>query len=326
MFIRLSATAIIVAFGLGPAWADTYRDCLHASNAKSKFRACSAVAGSKDYSAQQRARSLRLRGGLHAQAGAHERAIKDFNAAMALLPGDNVALEKRALSLVSLRRYDKAVADLTTLIKRKPKVARIFVERGYVSMISGRTDAAISDFTAALALKPRYAVALNNRGLAYRKKGDLKRARADYTAAIAIAPTYGLAYANRGYAYEAEGKKNEAIADLRLALHYNPKLAGAAAALGRLGDKTATKNVGKLLKSGKEIAQTLCSRCHALELKGDSPNPRAPPFRDIGKRYPLIALREPVNRSIAAPHDQMPHFTLQDADIDQLVAFINSLN
>jgi tetratricopeptide (TPR) repeat protein len=326
MFTRLSATAIIIAFGLGPVWADTYSDCLQASSPKLQLRACSTVADGKTYSTQQRARSLRLRGGLHAKAGAHERAIKDFNSAIALLPDDSVALEKRALSLVSLSRYDMAIADLTTLIKRKPKVARFFVERGYVYMISDRADAAIPDFSAALALKPRYAVALNNRGLAYRKKGALKLARADYTAAIAIAPTYALAYANRGYAYEAEGRKTQAIADLRMALLYNPRLASAAAALGRLGDKTVTKNVVELLKAGKGIAQTLCSRCHALELTGDSPNPRAPPFRNIGKRYPLMALREPINRSIAAPHDQMPHFALQDADIDQLVAFINSLN
>ncbi|MBU2532746.1 MAG: tetratricopeptide repeat protein [Alphaproteobacteria bacterium] len=326
MFTRLTATAIIFALGSAPAWADTYSDCLRASSPKLQLHACSAVAGSNVYSAQQRARALRLRGGLHAQAGAHQRAIEDFNSALALLPDDMVALEKRALSLVSLSRYEMAIADLTGLIARKPKVARLLVERGYVYLISDRTDAAISDFSAALAVQPQHAVALNNRGLAYRKKGDLSAARADYTAAIAVAPTYALAYANRGYAYEAEGMKKQAIADLRLALHFNPKLASVAVVLGRLGDRTARSDAEKLLKAGKTIAQTLCSRCHALEPQGDSPNPKAPPFRDIGKRYPLIALREPINRSIAAPHDQMPHFSLQDADVDNLVAFINSLN
>ena len=96
MLTRLSVIAIIVAFGLGPVWADTYSDCLRASSPQLQFRACSSVVDGKTYSTKQRARSLRLRGGLHAKAGAHDRAIKDFNSAIALLPGDSVALEKRA--------------------------------------------------------------------------------------------------------------------------------------------------------------------------------------------------------------------------------------
>ena len=38
-----------------------------------------------------------------------------------------------------------------------------------------------------------------------------------------------------------------------------------------------------------------------------------------------MALREPLTRGIAAPHDEMPRFALTNADIDHVVAYINSL-
>ena len=41
--------------------------------------------------------------------------------------------------------------------------------------------------------------------------------------------------------------------------------------------------------------------------------------------HPLHALREPLSRSIAAPHDQMPKFALAEPEIDRIIAYINSL-
>ena len=42
-------------------------------------------------------------------------------------------------------------------------------------------------------------------------------------------------------------------------------------------------------------------------------------------RHPSLALREPLSRGIAAPHDEMLHFALTSAEIDSIVAYINSL-
>ena len=41
--------------------------------------------------------------------------------------------------------------------------------------------------------------------------------------------------------------------------------------------------------------------------------------------HPLLALREPLSRGIAAPHDQMPKFALTEPEIDRIIAYINSL-
>ena len=42
--------------------------------------------------------------------------------------------------------------------------------------------------------------------------------------------------------------------------------------------------------------------------------------------HPLLALREPLSRGIAAPHDQMPKFALTEPEIDRIIAYINSLS
>ena len=43
------------------------------------------------------------------------------------------------------------------------------------------------------------------------------------------------------------------------------------------------------------------------------------------QRHPILALREPLTRGIAAPHDEMPNFALGEAEVDKLIAYINTL-
>jgi mono/diheme cytochrome c family protein len=76
---------------------------------------------------------------------------------------------------------------------------------------------------------------------------------------------------------------------------------------------------------GKLLAERNCAWCHAVGQTGDSPNARAPRWRDLHKRHPIQALREPLTRGILRPHDEMPKFELTDPEIDTIVAYINSL-
>jgi tetratricopeptide (TPR) repeat protein len=325
MSARALLALCLVILGANPGLADAFTECLGSGNATERLRACDAVIASDGSSLKQISQAHIQRGRIYAEAGAHRNAIEDFDAAIVIAPADISAFEKRALSRLVVGRLDDAVSDLTFALKRRPNSSHLWLERGYVHLVAKRPDAAISDFNRVLALQPRHAVALNNRGLAYRKKGDLERARADYTAAIALAPTYALALTNRGYAFEAEGRKQEAVADFRRALNYDPKLRGAIAGLARLGVKRAAAVTSKRIKQGYRLAQTLCIRCHSIGRGGESANNEAPAFRDLHRRYPLLALRAPIKRSIAAPHDQMPKFELTESDIDKILAYVNSL-
>ena len=173
---------------------------------------------------------------------------------------------------------------------------------------------------------PKSAVALNNRGLAHRRKGDLAQAWADYTAAIQLSPIYAQAYANRGYLEEARGRIDDARWNLKQALMIDPSLAAARQALARLGiADEVTREADARVAAGMALAEQWCARCHAVGYDGESPNAKAPPLRSLSRRHPQLALREPVERGIAAPHDEMPRFVMSDADIDGIVAYVNSL-
>ena len=186
--------------------------------------------------------------------------------------------------------------------------------------------AAIADFTEAIRLNPKSPSTFNRRGLAYRRSGDLARAIDDYTAAIALNPVYALAYNNRGYVYEAQGRKDDAIADFQAALLLDPSLIGARDGLARLGIPAALlAETERRVQEGKALVEQNCSGCHAVGAKGASPNAKAPEFRNLHERHPSLALREPLSRGIAAPHDEMPKFALSGPQIDTIVAYINSL-
>src|SRR5262249_21135533 len=89
--------------------------------------------------------------------------------------------------------------------------------------------------------------------------------------------------------------------------------------------KASSRKPKRMSSYGKSLVEKNCSPCHSVEVSGESSNTKAPPFRSLHARHPSLALREPLSRGIAAPHDEMPRFTLSGAEIDSIVAYINSL-
>ena len=326
MRFRAGLAVLLIASGCEPAFADAESDCRRSWDAVVSVHACTEVIDGSAYGSELRAEAFRRRGNARAAAGAHEEAIRDFDSAIKLRPDDAAVYAARGQVRLSRGDNQGAVADLAAAVRLDPRSAEYLVARGHAQMVGGHPEEALADFSAALGLDPKSASALNNRGLAYRINGDLDRAITDYTAAITINPLYALAFNNRGYAYEAKGEKPAAIADFRQALLFDPTLSGAKDGLRRLGvagDLTAESEA--FAQNGKKLAEKNCSWCHAIGSSGDSPNPKAPQFRNIQSRHPLLTLRVPLSRGIAAPHDRMPRFQLTDREIDAIVAYINSL-
>lgn len=86
---------------------------------------------------------------------------------------------------------------------------------------------------------------------------------------------------------------------------------------------------------GRRIAERACAACHAIA-NGSSPNPRAPPFRELHRRYRAggldalltegqIAPVSPPEEGAARLHPHMPQATLGDDEIAALKAYIHSL-
>jgi len=79
------------------------------------------------------------------------------------------------------------------------------------------------------------------------------------------------------------------------------------------------------VERGLAIARNECARCHAVAREGQSPDSRAPPFRELPKRYPVEHLAESLAEGIVVGHGGMPEFIFEPTDIDALLAYISSL-
>ena len=325
---RLSVTLLAVAATASSVVGeDAPSDCAQSKPIETRIRACSAVIDAKPATHDPRAEAYRIRAAAYSEKANHKQAIADFTEAINLKGDDAASYFGRGESRLAEGDAAGAVADLTQAIRYSEPTARLFTARGYAQLVKGDAAEAVVDFSVALRLDPKNAAALNSRGLAYRKTGDLEKAIADYSAAIQLNPVYALAYNNRGYVYEARGDKQAAAADFRRALALDPALVGAKNGLKRLGEpEAAGAESDKLIAQGKALAEKNCAWCHAIGPTGDSANPRAPRWRDLYMKHPVLALREPLTRGIARPHDEMPKFELSDKDVDTIVAYINSLS
>lgn len=73
---------------------------------------------------------------------------------------------------------------------------------------------------------------------------------------------------------------------------------------------------------GKALVTQYCSECHAVGLMGGSPNPKAPPFRELSKRFPIDALEETFIDAIDTGHPGMPVFKATREQIDAIIDYI----
>jgi cytochrome c len=77
--------------------------------------------------------------------------------------------------------------------------------------------------------------------------------------------------------------------------------------------------------AGEKLAELHCSRCHAVGNDGDSLMEGAPPLRDLKLRYPIGDLAEALAEGIVTGHPSMPEFRLDVAQINDLIAYLQSL-
>jgi mono/diheme cytochrome c family protein len=98
----------------------------------------------------------------------------------------------------------------------------------------------------------------------------------------------------------------------------------AACSSAATGDRTAEVAAAAVLP-GREMAENLCSGCHAIGRTGISPHPDALPFRRIAMNYPVRDLEEAFAEGIFVGHPDMPPFVFSPEDIDALLTYIQSI-
>ena len=76
---------------------------------------------------------------------------------------------------------------------------------------------------------------------------------------------------------------------------------------------------------GRVFVETHCAGCHAVGLTGESPLAEAPPFRTLEQRYPVEDLAEALAEGITTGHPSMPEFVLDPAQINDVIAYLKSI-
>lgn len=77
---------------------------------------------------------------------------------------------------------------------------------------------------------------------------------------------------------------------------------------------------------GKELLQTHCARCHAIDQTDKSPLQHAPPLRDIYRQYPTERLEFELSEGIGSRHRKMPQVQFSTEQVDRIMKYLESLS
>lgn len=99
----------------------------------------------------------------------------------------------------------------------------------------------------------------------------------------------------------------------------------AAAVVALIAFQTASAQDGGSVDAGRRLTASRCSRCHAVDRRDQSANPRAPRFRDLGRNFPFEGLREALREHMIVGHPEMPVVILSEPEIGDLIAYLKSL-
>jgi cytochrome c len=79
------------------------------------------------------------------------------------------------------------------------------------------------------------------------------------------------------------------------------------------------------IEAGRNIAEQMCARCHAIGEHDEGPHKQAPPFRTFARMWPLESLEEALAEGIVVGHPDMPEFVLEPEEIASFIAYLESL-
>jgi murein DD-endopeptidase MepM/ murein hydrolase activator NlpD len=131
-------------------------------------------------------------------------------------------------------RYERALQDFDKAIALEPDFEQAFRSKGDAYRRKGMIKQAIAEFDRAIRIKPDYATAYADRALAHQALGSVEQALQDFDKTIALLPDVGQHYFARALVFERTGRFDAALADLDRAITLEPHVARYIAARGRV--------------------------------------------------------------------------------------------
>ena len=150
-------------------------------------------------------------------------AIQTFSEIIRLTPNSPYPYFNRGVAhFYHGQNYDKAIRDLTTAIRLKPKFDKAYRMRGMVRAEKGDWAGLRDDATEAIRLNSTDGDLYNIRGGACYQLKDDQSALADFDRAIQLISDKPDPYHNRGLVKQRLGLLDDAIADFQHAMQLNP--------------------------------------------------------------------------------------------------------
>ncbi len=169
--------------------------------------------------------ALNMRGGGWQERKEYDKAIRDYDAAIAINPSEPGAFNNRGAARKDKKEYDLAIADYSEAIRLDPKVPVYHINRGVAWRMKNEFDKAIADYDETIRLEPRYAMAFFSRGVCLYLKKEYDKAIKDYDESIRLDPKYAPAHLERGLVWRMKNEYNRAIANYDEAIRLAPKVA-----------------------------------------------------------------------------------------------------
>jgi len=191
------------------------------------IRYMSAALANAALPAHLRPAALLDRGQAYAIQKQYDLALADYNALLALTPGDYTASLERGALHVLRKEYELARADFAEAIRARPGMPRPYAEHGDAFMAERRFDEALKDYSDGLAASWWSIEFYRLRSEAYRLSGRYDAAIKEDEAALARNDKYSGAYIARGRAREDMGELKAALSDYEKAADLesdNPEL------------------------------------------------------------------------------------------------------
>ncbi len=141
-------------------------------------------------------------------------ARKDYTKAMEIDSNCTMAYIKRSQVYWQLGDNDKALADVSLLIKINPEVPEAYLRRGFLYRNNFRdSEKALVDFFKAIELDSNSINAYRSRAFTYYHLEEYENALADYNKVIEIDPEDAFSYWRRGDIYRCTGEYDKALTE-----------------------------------------------------------------------------------------------------------------
>jgi tetratricopeptide (TPR) repeat protein len=154
----IAAVAVMTATAAGAA-AQELQGCA-SPDPERRVAACTALIDAPDTVPALRSEAFFRRGLSYSQFNQYERAIRDYDAAIAITPGFAPALNNRAYSYLKLGKPSQGLPDVEEALEIEPLHPIFSTTRGEIRQVLGDRDGAIRDHEAAMASGGRPVVML----------------------------------------------------------------------------------------------------------------------------------------------------------------------